>query len=123
MSSSPSTPQERVQPPGLPRISDLPHPDTRDHTLQNGPEVVVEGDRFDWFERIAVSLTPAASGGREYLLEATDAVVSAAPAPLTFVMHFVEPMLQSLPLFTVGRHVGQPLANVVFSVPEPVLVQ
>jgi len=47
---------------------------------------------------------------------------SAAPAPLTLVMHFAKPMLQSLPLFTVGWHVGQSLANVVFSVSEPLAV-
>jgi len=48
--------------------------------------------------------------------------VSAAPAALTLVMHFAKPMLQSLSLFTVGRHVGQSLANVVFSVSEPLAV-
>jgi hypothetical protein len=48
--------------------------------------------------------------------------VSAAPAPLTLVMHFAKPMLQSLPLFTVGRHVDQSFANVVFAVPEPLAV-
>src|SRR5215471_4007271 len=37
-------------------------------------------------------------------------------------MHFAKPMLQSLPLFAVGWHVGQSLANVVFSVPEPLAV-
>jgi Raf kinase inhibitor-like YbhB/YbcL family protein len=37
-------------------------------------------------------------------------------------MHFAKPMLQSLPLFTVGWHVGQSLSNVVFSVPEPLAV-
>jgi hypothetical protein len=37
-------------------------------------------------------------------------------------MHFAKPMLQSLPLFTVGWHVGQSLANVVFPVPEPLAV-
>ena len=48
--------------------------------------------------------------------------VSSGPAPLTLVMHFAKPMLQSLPLFTVGWHVGQSLSNVVFSVPEPLAV-
>ena len=66
---------------------------------------------------------PGRDGWAVVLQDADDAWISAAPAPLTFVMYFVEPMLQSLPLFTVGGHVGQSFANVVFSVPEPVLVQ
>ena len=47
---------------------------------------------------------------------------SAIPAPFTLVMHFAKSMLQSFSLFAIRRHVGQMLANVVFSVPEPFAV-
>jgi hypothetical protein len=51
----------------LPQISDRPR-GYRDHTLQNGPEVVVEGDRFDWFERIANGMDLATQDGNGSLL-------------------------------------------------------
>jgi hypothetical protein len=47
---------------------------------------------------------------------------SAIPAPFTLVMHFAKSMLQSFSLFAIRRHVGQTLAKVVFSVPEPFAV-
>jgi hypothetical protein len=43
---------------------------------------------------------------------------SSLPAPLTFVMHLAQAILQSFSLLTIRRRVGQTFADLVFSVPK-----
>jgi hypothetical protein len=48
--------------------------------------------------------------------------ISTTPATLAVIVYFAKPMLQSFPLFTVGRGIGQTIAKLVFPVPEPLAV-